>query len=72
MCSRYVNIHFYYRFVMSPHYKLIYFNSRGRAEHIRFIFAYAGVEYEDVRIPKEKWPEFKKSKLQSTYKLNKQ
>ncbi|KAJ8953210.1 hypothetical protein NQ317_000029 [Molorchus minor] len=46
---------------MSPHYKLTYFNSRGRAEHIRFIFAYAGVEYEDERIPKEKWPEVKKS-----------
>lgn len=48
---------------MLPHYKLIYFNARGRAEHIRFIFAYAGVEYEDERIPKERWPELKKSRL---------
>lgn len=45
---------------MSPKYKLIYFNARGRAEHIRFIFAYAGVEYTDERVPREKWPEFKK------------
>lgn len=49
-------------FKMLPHYKLIYFNARGRAEHIRFIFSYAGVEFEDERIPKEKWPEVKKSK----------
>ncbi|XP_075216973.1 glutathione S-transferase-like [Lycorma delicatula] len=46
---------------MAPHYKLIYFNSRGRAEHIRFIFAYAGIDYTDHRIPTEKWPELKKS-----------
>lgn len=43
-------------------YKLIYFNARGRAEHIRFIFAYAGVEYIDERIEKEQWPDYKKRK----------
>lgn len=31
-------------------YKLIYFNARGLGETIRFIFAYAGVDYEDERI----------------------
>ncbi|KAE8573714.1 glutathione S-transferase [Halyomorpha halys] len=46
---------------MAPQYKLIYFNARGKAEHIRFIFAEAGVEYTDYRIPKEKWPEIKKT-----------
>ncbi|XP_076483692.1 glutathione S-transferase-like [Bombus vancouverensis nearcticus] len=42
-------------------YKLIYFNARGRAEHIRYIFAYAGIEYTDERIPEELWPEYKDS-----------
>ncbi|XP_014214032.1 glutathione S-transferase-like [Copidosoma floridanum] len=44
-----------------PSYKLIYFNARGRAEHIRFVLAYAGVDYVDERVPKERWPELKKS-----------
>ncbi|ENN72265.1 hypothetical protein YQE_11126, partial [Dendroctonus ponderosae] len=42
-------------------YKLLYFDLPGKAEHIRYIFAYAGVEYEDERIQKDKWPEIKKS-----------
>ncbi|XP_074104341.1 glutathione S-transferase-like [Cotesia typhae] len=42
-------------------YKLIYFNARGRAEHIRYIFAHAGVDYIDERVPKERWPEVKRS-----------
>lgn len=44
-----------------PTYKLIYFNAPGRAEHIRYIFAYAGVDYIDERISMERWPELKKS-----------
>lgn len=40
-------------------YKLIYFNMKGRAELIRFIFAQAGVKYEDERIISEQWPELK-------------
>ena len=42
-------------------YKLIYFNIKGRAEVTRFIFAQAGVKYEDKRIPKEEWPALKPS-----------
>ncbi|XP_039273264.2 hematopoietic prostaglandin D synthase-like [Styela clava] len=36
-------------------YKLYYFNARGRAEPARWMFAQAGVEYEDVRLAGEKW-----------------
>ena len=42
-----------------PTYKLYYFNGRGAVEHIRFIFAQAGVQYEDVRLNETTWPEFK-------------
>ncbi len=42
-------------------YKLTYFPFAARAELCRFIFAQAGVEYEDIRIPFEKWPELKPS-----------
>ena len=33
----------------SPKYKLIYFNIRARAEPIRWMFAYAGVPFDDYR-----------------------
>ena len=40
----------------NSNYKLTYFPIRGIAEPIRLIFAYAGVNYEDIRIPFEEWP----------------
>ncbi|XP_077999738.1 cadherin-related family member 1-like [Glandiceps talaboti] len=44
-------------------YKFLYFNVRGRGEIIRLVFAAADVEYEDVRIDREKWrTELKDSK----------
>ena len=43
-----------------PTYKLYYHDARAMAEPIRFIFAQAGVQYEDVRFDYEStWPEFK-------------
>ena len=39
--------------------KLIYFNSRGRAEITRYVLAQAGVDYEDVRLTKEEWEKMK-------------
>jgi len=36
--------------------KLYYFNARGIAEPIRFILAYGGVEYEDIRSPLDGFP----------------
>ena len=43
-----------------PTYKLIYFDARARAELSRFIFAHAGVKYEDKRISYQtEWPEYK-------------
>ncbi|XP_017202759.2 hematopoietic prostaglandin D synthase [Oryctolagus cuniculus] len=46
-----------------PNYKLTYFNMRGRAEIIRYIFAYLNIKYEDRRIEQADWPEIKSSVL---------
>uniref|UniRef100_A0A8D0L422 glutathione transferase n=1 Tax=Sphenodon punctatus TaxID=8508 RepID=A0A8D0L422_SPHPU len=42
-----------------PHYKLTYFNLRGRAEISRYLFAYSSIEYEDYRIEQADWPKIK-------------
>ncbi|CAD6195270.1 unnamed protein product [Caenorhabditis auriculariae] len=38
-----------------PHYKLTYFPIRGAGEGSRQIFALAGQEFEDNRVPREQW-----------------
>ena len=40
-------------------YKLHYFDLRGLGELARLVFAAAGKKFEDVRIPMDKWPEWK-------------
>lgn len=40
-------------------YKLFYFNTRGRGEVSRLIFAAADQKYEDIRFEMNQWPEFK-------------
>jgi len=40
-----------------PVYKFTYFNVRAKGEVIRLIFAAAGVEYEDVRVEFQTWPQ---------------
>jgi len=45
------------------HYKLTYFNGRGRAEIMRLVFAVADVKYEDIRIADEEWPALKPSEI---------
>jgi glutathione S-transferase len=42
-----------------PQYKLVYFNGRGRAETLRYMLAYAGVEFEDARVTHQYWPTIK-------------
>ncbi|KAE8747441.1 Glutathione-S-transferase S-4-like [Frankliniella occidentalis] len=42
-----------------PSYKLTYFPIRGRAEHLRVMFAYAKVQYEDNRISQDEWKTIK-------------
>ncbi|CAL8077626.1 unnamed protein product [Calicophoron daubneyi] len=40
-------------------YKLVYFNARGRAEPIRFLFVALDIPFEDLRVGKTEWQELK-------------
>jgi len=47
--------------VIMVHYKLTYFNGRGRGEIIRLVFAAANVPFEDVRLENEEFAKIKSS-----------
>ena len=53
-----------------PNYKLVYFNSKGRAEVVRLMFAEAGIEFEDKRVQEEDWPQLKPSKTATDMRYN--
>ncbi|XP_014244206.1 glutathione S-transferase-like isoform X2 [Cimex lectularius] len=44
-----------------PTYKLTYFPIKALAEPIRFMLSYLNKEFEDVRVKKEDWPQYKES-----------
>lgn len=41
--------------------KLVYFDLKGLAEGIRYLLHYGGLEFEDVRISREEYPNIKES-----------
>lgn len=45
----------------NPTFTLFYFNVKALAEPVRFLFAYGGQEYEDVRVTRDEWPALKPS-----------
>lgn len=45
----------------TPKYKLLYWDSKGRAEPARQMFAIAGVEFEDYRFTNDEWERIKES-----------
>nr|XP_054773701.1 S-crystallin SL11-like [Lytechinus pictus] len=46
----------------TPKYKLMYANTRGRAESIRMLFALKGLEFEDYRFKEGEWQQIKNDK----------
>lgn len=55
---------------MAPPFKLTYFNFTGLGEPIRYLLSYGDLEFDDVRIDFEQWPNLKPSKLCYFYEKN--
>lgn len=53
----------------NPTYKLHYFNIMGLAEPLRLLFAYGGIEYEDIRVEFEDWPTLKPSMYSLSFQM---
>lgn len=50
-------------------YKLTYFNVKGFGEPIRYLLAYMGEDFEDVRLQRDQWTaERKKGMFHRTYR----
>ena len=47
---------------MAPKVQLMYFDIRARAEIIRIMLNYGGIEFEDKRVQNADWPKVKPSK----------
>ena len=43
-------------------YKLTYFNLTGLGETIRFLLAYGGIDFQDIRVEDDQWDALKPSK----------
>uniref|UniRef100_A0A1B0GKQ7 GST N-terminal domain-containing protein n=1 Tax=Lutzomyia longipalpis TaxID=7200 RepID=A0A1B0GKQ7_LUTLO len=50
-----------------PNYKVIYFNVKALAEPLRFLLAYGGIEFEDLRVSREEWPTLKSCRANSLF-----
>lgn len=48
---------------MAPAYKLTYFPVEALGEPIRWLFSYAGIEFDDIRFQQENWPKIKPSNM---------
>jgi glutathione S-transferase len=53
---------------MAPAYKLTYFDVRGLGEASRLLFKYGDIDFEDVRIKREEWPQLKESRYTESAK----
>ena len=45
----------------NPKPKVVYFDIQGRAQSFRYLLAHKGVDYEDIRVTFEQWPELKQN-----------